>query len=199
MAKIFCFGDSNTYGYDARSMVGERLPARQRWVDILHELSGWEVINGGMNGRKIPRDSWAVGDFDRELSACGAVDLVLIMLGTNDLLMSFHPDIEKIGVRMERFARHVLEHPSVAGDGTRILLVAPPVTGLEAIGQDGFGFDEEAGKFAACYREIAGRLGLRFADAAAWNPALAHDGVHLAPEGHIALAAGLWRVLEKWL
>ena len=67
-------------------MFGERLPETQRWPDILQKLSGWEMINRGRNGRLIPQDAWSLESFDRELAECGPVDLVLIMLGTNDLL-----------------------------------------------------------------------------------------------------------------
>ena len=49
MKKIVCFGDSNTYGYDARSFFGERLPENERWPEILGALSGWEIINEGVN------------------------------------------------------------------------------------------------------------------------------------------------------
>lgn len=49
--RIFCFGDFNTYGYDARSMLGERLGGNERWPEILGKLSGWEVVNEGMNGQ----------------------------------------------------------------------------------------------------------------------------------------------------
>ena len=50
MAYVFCFGDSNTYGYDARSMFGERLPEEERWPAVLKSLSGWNVINEGTAG-----------------------------------------------------------------------------------------------------------------------------------------------------
>ena len=33
--RIVCYGDSNTYGYDAADWFGGRLPAEQRWGDLL--------------------------------------------------------------------------------------------------------------------------------------------------------------------
>ena len=84
--RIFCFGDSNTYGYDARSRFGERLSAGERWPEILGEQYGWEIQNEGMNGRKIPGEAWSLAGFDRALLNWGETDLLLIMLGTNDLL-----------------------------------------------------------------------------------------------------------------
>ena len=76
--RIFCFGDSNTYGYDARSRLGERLPAGERWPEILAEQYGWEIQNEGMNGRKIPGEAWSLAGFDRALLNWGETDLHII-------------------------------------------------------------------------------------------------------------------------
>lgn len=70
--RIFCYGDSNTYGYDPRSCLTARYPAEERWTG---QLPGdWEILNHGMNGREIPgpRD-WA--ELDRELSTAGTLDV----------------------------------------------------------------------------------------------------------------------------
>lgn len=45
--KVVCFGDSNTYGYDPRSWLGGRYPADSRWVDLLAQKTGWDVVNLG--------------------------------------------------------------------------------------------------------------------------------------------------------
>ena len=118
--RMFCFGDSNTYGYDARSMLGERLLERERWPEILGKLSGWEVINEGMNGREIPESPWFLERFDHLLSESAPVDFVFLMLGSNDLLNAYRPDMEEIGIRMERFIKHVLKHPTVNGRGEKV-------------------------------------------------------------------------------
>ena len=34
---ILCYGDSNTYGFDPRSWLGERYPADVRWTGLLRE------------------------------------------------------------------------------------------------------------------------------------------------------------------
>jgi len=118
--RIFCFGDSNTYGYDPRSVFGGRLPKSQRWTDVLQDLSGWEILNRGANGRTIPQETWALEKFDRQLAECGPVDLVLIMLGINDLLNHFRPDMGKVSERMEQFIGHVLSHPVIGGKPDQI-------------------------------------------------------------------------------
>ncbi len=195
--RMFCFGDSNTYGYDARLVSGGRLPKEQRWTDILQKLSGWEILNGGMNGRTIPQETWELEEFDRQLAECEPVDLVLIMLGTNDLLNRFRPDMREVAGRMERFIGHVSAHPAVGGNKDRILLVSPPHTKIGRFGQAEVLYDRESEKSGIYYRAAAERYGICFADAARWELPLAHDGVHIAPEGHRIFAEQLWKCLSE--
>ena len=65
--RILCFGDSNTYGFDPRSCLGDRYPAEIRWPERLAAVSGWQGRNVGLNGREIPhrprrrcRPGWSV-------------------------------------------------------------------------------------------------------------------------------------------
>ena len=83
--RVICYGDSNTYGYDPRSYLGDRYPADCRWVDLLANMTGWEVKNAGENGREIPRRESELQRVLRMLSADNA-DLLIVMLGGNDLL-----------------------------------------------------------------------------------------------------------------
>ena len=71
---IICFGDSNTYGYDPRSYLGDRYDVDSRWVDILAEETGWTVRNLGENGREIPTSA---PDFPAD------TDLLIVMLGVS--------------------------------------------------------------------------------------------------------------------
>lgn len=192
MKKMVCFGDSNTYGYDARSFFGERLAETERWPEILGALSGWEIINEGRNGREIPHEPRALDSFDRLLSQCKAFDQIWILLGSNDLLNSYVPEIGAVGERMDRFVAHVLGHPLVGGNGGKILLIAPPRVDIGRFREEDGCYDRESGKFGSCYEKIASRYGLGFADAGRWELLLAHDGVHLTPEGHRRMAEKLW-------
>ena len=80
---VICFGDSNTYGYDPRSYLGGRYDPDSRWVDILAEKTGWTVRNMGKNGREIPSTA---PNFSAD------TDLLIIMVGTNDLLQGRSPE-----------------------------------------------------------------------------------------------------------
>ena len=56
MRKLILFGDSNTYGYDPRGLMGGRYPEEARWATIVRKAlaDSYEVIEEGMNGRQLP-------------------------------------------------------------------------------------------------------------------------------------------------
>ena len=83
--KIVCMGDSNTYGYKPGANLDGRYPKNVRWTGLL-ALDGYEVINLGVNGMAVPaRESfgWIRNRLAREMPA----DAILVMLGTNDVLL----------------------------------------------------------------------------------------------------------------
>ena len=112
--RILCFGDSNTYGYDPRGFFGGRYDSEDRWVDLLTQQTGHEIINLGANGREIPRNPYAL----RLLTEHAPVDFFLVMLGTNDLLQG--ASAEAAAAQMEHFLTPLLPHCN------RILLISPP-------------------------------------------------------------------------
>lgn len=175
--KIICFGDSNTYGYDPRGYLGGQYDAP--WPKILSEKTGWNVINDGMNGREIPKTA---------VSFPTDTDILIIMLGTNDLLQFWTP--ESACEKMERFLE------SLALNRDKILLIAPPPMrfGEWVLDQE---LIDDSVTLTKYYKALAERLGIRFVDAGEWNIPLAHDGVHLTEEGHSTFAMGLIEYLHK--
>ena len=177
--RLLCFGDSNTYGYDPRSYMGDRYPPESRWTDLLAQSTGWEVLNGGCNGRSIPAPVPAA-QFPQ-------ADGLVVMLGSNDLLQGL-PAAEA-AVRMERFLVPLLPAYSL------ILLVAPP-----PMKQGAWVTEErllmESAMLTEAYEALARRLGIAFADTGQWGVELAFDGVHFTENGHHAFAKGLQEVLS---
>ena len=190
--RIFCFGDSNTYGYDPRSPLGERYPAPVRWTGLLDADPRWEVLNCGENGREIPHRPGELDRAEALLARSGAPDAAVVMLGSNDLLQNPSFTAEDVTARMEVFLRRLAAR---AGSGTKLLLVAPPpmVPGVW-VGEERL--PVQSARLGDCFCALARRLGIVFADAGAWNVALVFDGVHFSMEGHRAFAAGLVPVLE---
>lgn len=175
---IICFGDSNTYGYDPRSWLGGRYDADSRWVDILAAETRWTVRNMGANGREIPQTAPDVPP---------DTDLLIVMLGSNDLLQGRSP--EAAAGNLERFLS------ALALPQDKILLIVPPTMrrGEWVPNQQ---LIDDSRIFAQCCRDLARWLGIRFADAGDWDISLAYDGVHFTEQGHRAFAAGLLEVLK---
>ena len=186
--KILCFGDSNTYGYDPHSFFGSQYPAQHRWVDLLARMLECKAVNVGENGREIPRREGELMRFDLMLANQKPVDLLVIMLGGNDLLQGNSG--EAIAQRMEFFLEHIDLEKS------KILLIGPPPmqrgewVPTQTMIDASVALNHE-------YKALSERLGVRFADAREWNIPLTFDGVHFTEEGHKAFAEGLANYLNK--
>ena len=167
--KIICYGDSNTYGYDPRSFFGDRYPAEERWVDILAKKLGCDAVNAGMNGREIPRNPVKFEP----------ADLLLIMLGTNDLLQGNSP--EQVRNRMEQFLE------GIDFDKSKILLITPPPLKL------GAWVPEQA--LVDASRDLSFH-GLGIQCVGPWELPLTFDGVHLTEEAHAKLAERLYQEIK---
>ena len=184
---VFCFGDSNTYGYDPRSFYGDRYPAEVRWTGLLSQATGWRILEAGQNGREIPRRP-AELDALRRLPAA---DAFVIMLGSNDLLM--HPVFlaEDVAARMEGCISVLKEtHPAA-----KILLVSP-VPMIPGTWVQEERLLRESARLADCYAALAERMHISFADAANWDVDLLFDGAHFSEQGHRAFADGIRQALE---
>lgn len=174
---VICYGDSNTYGYDPRGYFGGRYDADSHWVDILAAKTGWNIKNEGMNGREIPH---------RPISVPEDTDLLIVMLGTNDLLQG--STVEVTAARMEAFLAEI--------DKDNLLLIGPPPMQFGEWVPDRSMIDASK-ELNHAYKALAERLGIHFADAGEWDISLTFDGVHFTEEGHRAFAEGLFQYLNK--
>ena len=173
MQKIVCYGDSNTYGYDAADVFGGPLPPEERWPTILGALLGCETINCGMNGRTVPRYPRQKDADLRLIARHSGFDLLIVMLGTNDLLLGF--DADDTAECMNSFLGIVENSlPNI-----KILLVAPPPSALIPEG-----CEADFSYLAELYSDTAHELGIYYTAAGHWQVRMACDGVHFSPEGH---------------
>jgi len=203
MYEILCFGDSNTYGWDPAT--GGRFNKRGRWPMILqsHLGKGYHVIEEGLTGRTMVTDDPSMpGRCGKQyLAPClhshKPLDLVIIMLGTNDLKTAFKPSVEKLRDGMEELINVVLDvNRLYAATPAEILLVSP-IHVSDAI-KNSFFFDEfgiEAiglsKQFADIFHGLAKQYGCLYFDASQHAVPSSTDGVHLDTEGHAALAKAL--------
>ena len=188
--KILCFGDSNTYGYDPRSYFGGQYPAQHRWVDMLAQKLGCKAVNAGENGREIPRREGELQRFDLMLSNQKPLDLLLVMLGGNDLLQG--NSVQAVAQRMEAFLTRIPLEKS------QIVLIGPPQMKPGAWITDDR-LLEDCVRLNAAYRIVAEKLGVRFVDATGWDIDVTYDGVHYSEKGHQTFAEQLFLSLSRSL
>lgn len=207
MKKIVCFGDSNTWG--ASPLDGTRYEKNVRWPRVLGELLGeeWEVIEEGQCGRTIALDDiWEGGTknglkyLPPMLESHSPMELLIIMLGTNDMKRRFNLKACDIAGSMEtmlKLAKVALCYP---GQDTKVLVVSPILIG-EGIAESWFGgiFDKDAieisKELAGLYERAAQAQGCLFLDASkAANPSK-EDSLHMRPEEHRKLAEAIHRKL----
>jgi len=182
MKKILFFGDSNTYGYDPRSYIGERLTKEQRWAGIVDlALTGKaEVLEAGQNGRQIPGIPGNEEFVKRFTRVLGCGDIFAVMLGTNDVLLTNRPDADKAIDRMTRLLDFLIEDSSI--NHFDIIIIGPPLPSAD--------YEELAPYRRECilmnegYSALCSAKGIRFIDSGAWNVPMSYDGVHISVEGH---------------
>ncbi len=201
MTTILCYGDSNTWGHDPAS--GGRLPREKRWPGILRRLvPRCEVIEEGLPGRTtILDDPFEEGRNGLAylgpcLASHAPIDLVVLMLGTNDVKTIFPLDAAGIAAGADRLINVVRR--SRTGPGQRapeVLLVAPPPVTDPAPLQRVWGFSaasvERAGELARFYEAAARNQGCGFLDGGAVAAVSPADGVHLDDKAHQAVGTAI--------
>jgi lysophospholipase L1-like esterase len=195
---VLCYGDSNTYGADPAG--GDRLPYDVRWPGVLAGLLEGEarVIEEGLNGRTTVRDDpYSPGRNGLAylvpcLDSHAPIDVVVIMLGTNDLKATFGLVASDIAAGAATLVDTVLLAQCGPGTGApQVLLVAPPALGAPSDVMELWGFagaNERNAALPRLYRAAALRAGVGFLDASAIVIADPADGIHLSAESHRTLA-----------
>ena len=196
---LLCYGDSNTYGYDPRGYMGMRYPLEIRWTERLKKLlvETFEVslLEEGMNGRALP-------DLERSLDSAAYIfslmeklkkgDMFIMMLGTNDILLTDYPDSEKAIGKMEDFLGRLYKRERFFES----IIVGPPYIGRGIDGSDSY--YEESVKLNQGFCRLVSGLGdskIHFLDAAEWNVPMGFDGVHFSEEGHRVFAENMARYI----
>lgn len=204
MTTILCFGDSNTFGVPPMLTRYElrRFGPDERWPGVLRRAlgAGWDVIEEGLPGRTTVHDDPIEGIYKNGLPYLRAcleshrpIDIMTLMLGTNDLKSRFgvQPrDIgESIGVLLETIAR---SPTGPDGGAPRVLLIAPPPLGKLDLLADMFaGGTEKSRRLGAVFRATAEVFGAYFLDAGAIIQSSDIDGVHFELGEHATLGTAV--------
>ena len=136
MINILCFGDSNTWGYDPATQT--RFPNNIRWTGVLQNLLGdnFNIIEEGLNGRTTnvnEREEHALGyyrDFRSSMDLISIlietnspIDLLVVMLGTNDLKNNFNQSSNDISTNMKLVCEALINNDYF--NSKPIILVSP--------------------------------------------------------------------------
>ena len=190
MKKCLFYGDSNTYGVDiAGGHSGTRYPENLRFTGILQEKLKdiWEFSVDAKVGRCIPSMDFELEEFDAALAKVGEIDLLAVMLGTNDYLSYSKPDAGRVADRLKTLVLRLLEKETYRTGATKIMLIAPPC--LDFTGDRYYEkFSTLNGCLSRALEGVAKELKLLFADAGSISLPVAKDGIHLTLEAQKPLA-----------
>ncbi len=207
MYEVMCFGDSNTWGYDPST--GGRFPRSARWTGVLQAALGSDfmVIEEGLNGRTTVWEDPVEGDKVGKrhllplLLSHAPLDLVIVLLGTNDLKKRYSAPASDIaagaGVLLDIIAA---SGAWKNGSAPPALLLAPPplakLTAFSGMFQDGTEKSRDLGRM---YREVAEAHRCAFLNTADVIRSSDLDGIHLDEKEHKALGLAVAKEVKKIL
>ena len=209
---ILCFGDSNTHGYNSKT--GGRFDVNERWTKLLQKNLGddYYIIEEGLSGRTTSLEDPVFEGL------CGLnviypcmmshepLDLVIIMLGTNDTKDRFNANSFIIGKGLERLAQKTIDTHAAWRGAPNVLLIAPPpihpdYAKTAVAGEMGDKCVERSRGLAKEFKDVADRLHCHFLDAGS-IPGIEmypYDWMHLSLESHKLLADELTKVIKEIL
>ena len=202
---IVCFGDSNTHGYCADPSDcadgGDRFNEDERWTCLLQRKLGddWLVIEEGLSGRTtvfadaLHESMSGLDSIYSCLMSHEPVDLLVIMLGTNDTKERLCANAAVIGIGLERLIMKAKTVPAWRNGTPRILVITPPHIGeglyLRPEGVPmGKGCPEKSRALAPYFKQAADNQGCAFLDAEGIAEYNKVDCMHLSRRGHAQLA-----------
>ena len=183
---IYCLGDSNTYGFDPRSPFGDRYD--WPWPEAMGKALDCRVFNDGVNGRSIGHVIFRY-DLLRDSLLRQQPDLLIILLGSNDILMDDITDASAIGARMDCLLACLRKD----FEALPILLLSPPSIRIPGP------FMDTVSGLSEFYQTLSLQYGTEFLRLHTLPLSLAHDGVHLTEDAHRQLAEILASPAKKIL
>ena len=210
MKSILAFGDSLTWGFEVGTFA--RHPFEVRWPNALAAGLGGKarVIEEGMNGRTTVFPDPTEGAerngavaLPMLLTTHQPLDLVIIMLGTNDIKYANRCRAFDASMGMARLIEIVQRFAWIkTASPPQILVMSPPALCKTADEwfNDLWGHAiEESKLFAKHYARVAKDTGVHFFDAGSVAVADPTDGGHLDAENTRAIGAALVPVVANIL
>lgn len=203
MKTILCYGDSNTHGTAPLPAPGVDLrhAPGDRWPDAMAAAlgAGIRVIDEGLPGRTTVHDDMVEGGMRNGATVLPAIlhshkpiDVMVLMLGTNDLKTRFSVSAWEIARSVERLGL-MAQAENVVQD---IVLVSPaPVREIGALQEVFAGAETRQQGLNGFIEAAAKRHGWGYVDAAAHVEVSLTDGVHWEPDAHRRFGAHMAMVV----
>ncbi|MFD0915427.1 GDSL-type esterase/lipase family protein [Pseudahrensia aquimaris] len=211
--RVLVYGDSNAWGWVpiAEGFPTTRLPDAERFAGVMQAAlgDGYEVVVDGLNNRttdiddpqdwgNVPMRSFnGAADLPAAIAREMPLDLVIIMLGTNDVKAGFERTPERVAEGAMALALIAKESQGVATAyaAPKVLVVTPPpfgAFGVEAFAQFYAGGDAKSAAFSATFADAGKAAEVRIFDARdAMGATSGIDGVHFSLEDHTQLGSAL--------
>jgi lysophospholipase L1-like esterase len=203
MTNILCYGDSNTWG--CIPLPGpepaRRFPPDARWPGVLRRQlgDGYWIVEAGLNGRTtVWEDPLALHRNGRELLlptllTHQPLDLVIIMLGTNDLKHRLNASAAEIAEGAGMLT-DIVAGSGCGRDGgapQTLLVCPPPITEVDQFDDEFEGGVEKSRQLSRHFAATAEARSCAFFDAGSLISSSDVDGIHLDEPEHARLGATL--------
>ncbi|NLD87096.1 MAG: SGNH/GDSL hydrolase family protein [Clostridiales bacterium] len=195
MKNILCFGDSLTWGYEANTE--KRIAPDKRWTGVLANTLGSEyhIIEDGLNGRTVCNDDCMFGNkngvkhLEVALECHKPLDLVIVLLGINDLKQRFALTATDVAYGLYHLVTKIQSFPFVVYDCPEILVICPPEVGtgvFDAPFGEMFSFSaiEKSKKLPSVLESLMEMAGCHYMKAGDFCVTCPEDGIHLDIENN---------------
>ena len=218
MKTIVCYGDSNTWGYMPKRerpeiSANNRFPWGVRWTSLLQMKLGadYRVEEEGLNGRTTmfddPLDVCRNGleGIDYSMLTNCPVDLVILMLGTNDVKEFFGMPPYVVARGCARLIERIQAGGYGPGGGTSEILLCAPLKLPDTLpgswlgDEFGPGAIQRNDALPAFYEKVAAEKGVHFLNAAEFVTADPADSIHMNEQGHAETAARMCAAVKEIL
>lgn len=207
MKKILCFGDSNTWGHNPVDC--SRLD--ERWTVMIEDkFPQYEITADGLCGRATRTFKSEMHDTDglsafreKYINSDENYDLIIIMLGTNDVLSEVNSSPTDIA---DTLGEYISEYRGAhTENATEFLLISPILLTDKLLSHPIFSqlysetSIEKSKHFAQCISNVAKRENVWFMNAAEYAEASDIDGIHMTSQQHRKLADGIENKISEIL
>lgn len=206
MKNLLCYGDSNTYGIIPGTC--DRFSKEKRWTGLLEKKLGlnFNLIEEGLCGRTSVwydpiEDIMSGSDYLIPcLKSHGPLDILILMLGTNDTKNRFGASPEDISSGIGR----LVDISLTVNPNLKILVISPASirkVGFTHLDDMFIGGVEKSKKLSNKLEEMTKEKKVEFLNANLYTKTGDGDGVHLDENGQIALANAIYDKLNNlyWL